>query len=301
MNFIESENQIASLFYVGSQFYHEGTQYVTLNTGKPKVSQGETKSDIYVLANVVNASITKEFKISYKKLNADFLENKMSFTRAEEIFGVHWKSRIQQFTTSIQYEFEQRNLLHYSDSKLRGRTKEGSITLGWKFEIVNKHNGRLSSEIFLTPDETLEIYAGHRLRDSKRHARVNGVVIPNSGIAEYILVGDCETYNTAQDVINDIRPIHIYAHQNPSLFFACKAHNYNTLRDKMDGNRYLSVYVDWNIVNMMLTPTLVFNAPLVTRANPVKDKLLSSLAQINVKDITELNEHNLSRGKYIQV
>lgn len=298
MNFIQSETQIVNLFRAGARFNYNGSQYVTLINGKPTVSRGEPKSDIYVLARVEGTLETKEFKISYKQLNADFLENKISDTRAEEIFGAAWSSRIQEFTTSIRDQFEQRNLICFQD--FGSRIKEGSITLGWKFEIVNRYNGGLSSEIYLTPNEILEIYAGRGLREDKRNARVNGEVIPNSGVAEYILVGDCASYLSAQDVINDMLPINEYAVQNPRLFFACKAHNYNTLREKMDGNRYLSVYVDWNIEFGKLTPTLVFDEPLVTRANAVRDKLLTSLNIISVNNTRQLDARNLSSITHIR-
>lgn len=55
------------------------------------LSKGEPKTDIYVLAKD-EKDITREFKISYKKPNADFLENKTSAERAELLFGSHWKN-----------------------------------------------------------------------------------------------------------------------------------------------------------------------------------------------------------------
>ncbi|WP_290774207.1 MULTISPECIES: hypothetical protein [unclassified Exiguobacterium] len=298
MNYIQSENQIVSLFPVGSSFIYDSQSYITLTSGKPLVARGEPKCDIYVLARTEDTSETKEFKISYKKINADFLENKMSDTRALQIFGADWSNRIQRFTNSIQQAFEERTLISYTNSG--ARTRAGSILLGWKFEILNKPGGELSSEIYLHPREILEVYAGRLLGEEKRNALVNGRIIPNSGVADYILIGDCESYLNPQDVIDNMLPIEEYAVANPRLFFACKAHNYNTFREKMDGNRYLSVYVDWTIVHERLTPTLVFNEPLITRANSVKDRLLESLSMINAVNTEQLNENNVSPIRYIR-
>ena len=53
-----------------------------------------------------------EIKISYKKENADFIENKMSAERAEQLFGEDWIDIIEHSTTAIQDKFYERMLIY---------------------------------------------------------------------------------------------------------------------------------------------------------------------------------------------
>ena len=76
-----------------------------------------------------------KLKFSYKKENADFIENKMSAERAEQLFGEDWIDIIEHSTTAIQDKFYERMLIYKNGFR---RTEKGSITLGWKFELLNK-------------------------------------------------------------------------------------------------------------------------------------------------------------------
>lgn len=80
---------------------------------------------IYVCAQ--SEGTTKEFKISYKKKNADFLENKMKSDRAEQIFGANWKEIIEENTKRISDRFEETPVLFLDQRK---KTEPGSMTLG---------------------------------------------------------------------------------------------------------------------------------------------------------------------------
>lgn len=92
--------------------------------------------------------------------------------------------------------------------------------------------------------------------------------------------------NKCMDAIQDIRE---YA-RNVDIYFACKALNYRAVTNKWDGDRPLSVYVDWNIVDGKLTPTIVYSNPLGKRGNEVGDKLLACL---NTLRINSANFNNL--------
>ena len=82
--------------------------------------------------------------------NADFIENKMSSERAAQLLGENWADIIERSTTAISERFEERMLIYKNKFK---RTEKGSITLGWKFELLNKNNGELSGKMMLTEQQ----------------------------------------------------------------------------------------------------------------------------------------------------
>lgn len=87
-DFGEAERRILGFMLEGTEFVFEGKEYAVVLSGKPTCRKGEPKTDIYILAESDEGDI--EIKISYKKENADFIENKMSAERAEQLFGEDW-------------------------------------------------------------------------------------------------------------------------------------------------------------------------------------------------------------------
>ena len=82
-----------------------------------------------------------EIKISYKKENADFIENKMSAERAEQLFGEDWIEIIEQSTTAIEDRFNERILIYKNQF---GRTQK------------DKKSGDLSGKMLLTNEQVIE-------------------------------------------------------------------------------------------------------------------------------------------------
>ena len=58
------------------------------------------------------------------------------------------------------------------------RTEKGAITLGWKFELMNKLSGEPSGQMKLDVSQVYDVYAGTNLPDRKRNAYVNGKIVP---------------------------------------------------------------------------------------------------------------------------
>lgn len=83
--FGSAERYICNLFSIGNSFNYSGVTYAVEFVGNPTCSYGEPKTDIYVMASSFRSN--REFKISFKKSNADFLENKMNSERARQLFG----------------------------------------------------------------------------------------------------------------------------------------------------------------------------------------------------------------------
>jgi hypothetical protein len=296
--FSSFERNIISIFKNTKSFAWDGNEYLIVTVGKPRPSIGECKTDAYVLATD-NKGTTIELKISIKKDNAEFLENKTTEARAEAIFGKNWKAIIQKSTKSVRDEFRKRPLIFKSKF---GNTQKGSITLGWKFEIMYHPGGELSGELSLTPEEIREVFVGDNLSQDKKDAFVNGKQILNSGVPNFILFENKKELRTTTDVFSAIIPMDEFLRTQTKLYFACKALNYRSLhipKPKWDGNRPLAVYVDWTISKKKLLAQLVFNSPLSIKGNAVAEKLRKSLNKLGVHNTNRLSEQNVSNPDII--
>lgn len=286
--FSKTEQKVANLFHQNT-FTINGIQYRTIKCGKPVCSRGEPKTDVYVLGKSSdNEQI--ELKISVKQKNADFLENKMSAERAEQIFGSDWQKIIKDLISPIATDFTDEKLVFKEKA---AKTKAGAITLGWKFEIYNKNGGKRSRKL----DKTYckEVLAGERLNEDKRNSKVNGQEIKDSGVANMILL-NAENINSIEDVISNLLDIDKYIQeQDPELYFVCKAQNLRTKEEnKHDGNRSFSVYVEWSAQNGKLTHQIKFDNPLITKGNCVADKLKNALKTLEIQDTDDISENNIS-------
>lgn len=291
-DFGDAERRILAFMAKGTEFVFNGKKYSVIISGKPTCHKGEPKTDIYILAKSETDEV--EIKISYKKENADFIENKMSAERAEQLLGSEWSNIIEHSTTAISDRFEERMLIY--KNKFR-RTEKGAITLGWKFELLNKSSGDLSGRMLLTEEQVIDVYAGSNLSEDKRNAMVNGQVIENSGVANYILMD--ESVNSAQDVINKMVAITDYVKEHPNIYFACKALNYRTYAEKWDGDRPLSVQVFWNVEENKLVPKLVYDKPLIVKGNEVANRLAHYLKKLNIKTTDDIDDDNAGTDKII--
>lgn len=283
-----AEHYILNLFKEGTNFKYRDTDYIVRVSGKPTCSKGEPKTDIYIAAESSN-HITSEFKITFKKRNADFLENKTNPERAEQLFGDNWIDIISKATSTLKDDFHSRMLIY---KKKYGRTDAGAITLGWKFELLNVLSGQLSGDMQLTREQVIDVYSGTNLTGDKKDASINGNKIQNSGIANFILFEE-QPISTAQEAIDSLITIDTYVNQNPNVYFACKALNYRTFKDKYDGNRPLAVYVDWYIRNGKLAYNLCFDTPLQQGGDYAYNRLKTSLDLIGAKTTDDLDCSNV--------
>lgn len=291
-DFGDAERRILAFMTEGTEFVFQDKKYRVILSGKPTCHKGEPKTDIYILAESVHDKT--EIKISYKKENADFIENKMSAERAEQLFGTDWEGIIEQSTTAIRDRFEERMLIYKNKYK---RTEKGAITLGWKFELLNKNSGDLSGKMLLTEEQVIDVYAGSNLSEDKRNAMVCGQVIEDSGIANYILMD--EDVHSAQDVIDKMIPITEYVKLHPDIYFACKALNYRTFAEKWDGDRPLSVQVFWDAEENKLVPKLVYDKPLTIKGNEVAGRLLQYMKLLNIKTTDDIDDDNAGTDRII--
>lgn len=290
INFGNSERYILSLFSKGEQFIYNKQVYKVLLSGKPRTRKGEPKTDIFVRSESLNDKSVIDFKISFKQHNADFLENKMTSDRAIQIFGPNWQQIITNFTKGIEDKFYDKPLIYKEGHR---RTSKGSITLGWRFELINKIGGELSGIANLTKNEVYEVYAGEKLDETKQHAFVNDVLIRNSGIANCIINSDIDLINNIQDAVNALVDLYDFATHNPNVYFVCKALNYRSFEKKIEGNRALSVYIRWEAENNKLKPYLEFDNPLFIKGKQVKEKLEATLQELNIDTTDDITPNNV--------
>lgn len=291
--FGDAERHICVLFSRGNRFSYDGINYEVQFVGKPTCSRGEPKTDVYVLAS--SARGTREFKISFKKKNANFLENKTNSERAELLFGHYWQDIICTATTALHREFESRPLIYKQSFR---RTEAGAITLGWKFELLNVDSGQLSGDMLLTRDQTIDVYAGTNLTGDKRDASVNGRTIQRSGVANFILFEECRP-RTIQEAADMLITVEDYVDENPNVYFACKALNYRSFADKYDGNRPLAVYVDWRIERNMLVSELIYDSPLLQGGDYAFERLNRALKTLGVNTTNDLHAYNVADARTI--
>lgn len=272
----DTERSIVQLFEQASEFVFEGENLKIVKIGKPRPARGECKTDIYILAS--NEKLEeKEIKISIKQSDADFLENKMSIERAIEIFGSQAKEILTKSIKSVEENFLEDYLVYF---KKHTRTEEKCIKIGWKFELINKPGGNRSGKIELNRDQKINVYSGSNLNSEKKNSKVNGEVIINSGVANYILeVENC--FESLSYYINNLLPIEEYAAEQ-EIYFACKAINYRAQKDKWDGNRPLSVYIDWCLEDGKVNAKFIMDNPLMIKANEIGYKIQKILKELNI-------------------
>lgn len=284
------EKKILDYFHNGVIFSDEETEYAVVISGKPTCSKGEPKTDIYVLAKNLHGNNNREYKISYKKKNADFLENKISSDRAENLLGKNWSTIIFNSTNDIKESFLRKPLIYKTAMQ---HTRAGSFTLGWKFELTNKENGALSGRLAVSNEQVIDIYSGTSLPEDKRNAYVNGKIVSGSGVAEYVLLSEPRCISSPEDIISNMFLINESLSSLPPVYFACKALNYRSFEKKSDGNRPLCVYVDWSIEEDKLKSTLVFDNPLSVSGNEVLQKLSNCLLRLGIKTTADIDSHNV--------
>lgn len=281
-DYIESEEKIKDLFPVGETFTFEGKEYRVTVSGKPRPSKGECKTDVYVEARSDDGE-TKEFKISVKKTNANFLENKIKKERARELFGDEMDEILKKSIAEIEKEFENDPLVCF---EAYGKTYAHTIKLGWRFELLNVKSGNKAGEIYLSDDQKIDVYAGTNLPTEKKDCSVNGTIIKNSGVANFIMVYDGGKISR-KECLKMLVPIEDYA-KNQKIYFACKAVNYRHDVKKWERNRALAVYVEWKAVDGKLCGRIVCDDPLEYDSNRVCNELMNALNSLKVKKFDDL-------------
>ena len=285
-DFSLTEQKILDLFTKGTKFSYNGEDFVVVNSGKPRPhgEKGECKTDIYISALSKSRKREKEFKLSVKQKNADFLENKIKLDRAKEIFGENAQDIIYKSIMKLKDDFTEEFLICFDKF---GKTDAHSIKLGWKFELVNSKNGKRTGLLDLTHEQKIDVFSGTNLSKGKCDSYIGEEKIDNSGVANYFIEINPEEIIDADTIMKKIIPIEDYA-KTQNIYFACKALNYRFDEKKWDGDRPLSVYIKWSNKCNKLNGVVCFDNPLEHTGNEIGIALLKVLDELKIDSFDEL-------------
>ena len=281
------EDHIINTFRNDKIFSYCGRTCEVIEAGKPRPQSGggECKTDVFVRARMQDTGEEFDIKISVKNINREFMGNKLKKEDAEAYLGPDWKDILFEATTSIKDSFENRVLMFATG---RYPTKPNSVTVGWKLEIADRPRD-LSVHIPLSDRQIRDyVYKGTNMTIDKKDSVVNGRVIPNSGIADYLIITCIEDIETSNDVISQMQLIDEV--DIGETYFIFTANNYRTDVQKADGPRPLAVRIEWEVENKRLIPIFRYDDPLeYTGERDMAPLVRRALQYLGKKNVTDIN------------
>lgn len=300
-NYRKLEDHVIDIFEQQRVFSYQQKlcEVLVVDKPRPQGNGGECKTDVFVRAKEKEAGVCFDLKLSVKSEGSqEFQQNKVSAKIAKDFFGDNWEEIVIQSTKSIEDKFRQKTLL-YATGKYP--TKPNSMTMGWKLEIASKKRA-LSVKLPLTDDEIREyVYKGINQLENKKNSVVGNQVIPNSGVADYMLVTEISKVETIEDILCQMIPIDRYPIQDTYLIFT--ANNYRTDVKKADGPRPLAVRIEWMCRGSKLIPELHFDLPLrYTGERDMAPLAVKALAALGKRNVDEINPQTdlLDQGIFME-
>lgn len=282
------EDHIVDVFKNDGRFIFQQEQYevVLVDKPRPQYYGGECKTDVFVRGKENNSGKLIDLKISVKNENKEFLGNKLKSEDLDSYLGPGWEKVVIAASHSLRDAFENAILL-YSTRKYP--TCENSITVGWKLEITDKIR-KLSVPIPLSDREIRDfVYKGTNQTPEKKNSSVDGTVIANSGVADYIIITAESAITCANDVIEQMELIDDA--DIGETFFVFTANNYRTDVDRADGPRSLAVRIEWGCENNKLVPKFCYDNPLhFTGERDMVPFVKEALRKLGKHNINELKE-----------
>ena len=242
---MKEEERLIELLKEGTKILYREQERTIILCGRPIYHSGEGKTDIYVLLDDGT-----ELKISVKQSNADFLQNKITKKWYDDNIGDY--SILQNAINKLKPNFLKRQVFY---PEKVGHIKKNSYTMGFRFDIINKSSGKFCTNLELTSAQKEEILYGINLPQEKRTVKVKDRLIKDSGVANCLLLNS-ESKTTAQEIIDSLSYAKDYKDEMYATF---RAVNYRMDEDKIDGDRALAVYVNWNNLKEY---EMIFDAPL---------------------------------------
>ena len=279
------ENQIIQLFNTTNSLMWKGLVYDRINACKPSPQGGgECKTDVFVSLNSsTNSSQVENIKISVKQANADFYGNKLTADAALTLLGLNWESILVNSIRPLIPTFRSKTVVC---TKPKKNPTDAYFTLGWKLEITDKARS-LSSQLLLSNQQIIDnVYRGINQPVGKKNASVFGMLVQDSGTADYLYKGNIR--NTAQEIVHNL--INLSTYNSPPLYMAFTANNYRLVADKADGPRSLAIAIRWSHRNGRLDPTYIFNKPLSYKGETdMQPHIKSALKVLNSDDFATLD------------
>lgn len=281
------EDHIIDTFRNDRLFTYNGRRCKVIEVGKPtpQSAGGECKTDVFVRAETQDEGKEFDIKISVKNMNREFMGNKLKMKDVEAYLGPDWENILMGATTSIKEAFENRVLMYATGHH---PIKSNSITLGWKLEIANRPRA-LSVPIPLNDRQIRDyVYKGTNQTLEKKDSLVNGRIIPNSGVADYLIVTCIKDITKSDDVISQMQLINNV--DIGDTYFIFTANNYRTNERKADGPRSLAVRIEWEVCNKKMVPKFHYDEPLkYTGQNDMAPLVRKALAELGKRNIEDIN------------
>lgn len=275
------EERVCSLFKVGQAFVWKGATYCVVMVGKPSSKEfgGEPKTDIFVRVQPIGGGTIEEIKISFKKSNAEFIENKLTLERMKIIVPdmLRRKEIIDGLSGILKSKVTSRDLV----------SGKPNIKIGWRLDFMDRPSGKLTFPFDFNQQESVETYSGSNLAAEKRDAKVCGKIVENSGVANHILKSD--NIGTLQDAINEMQPIEQYASEHRKIYTCLKGVN---LRIDQEGElkaetRPLAFYVSYHIKkDGSVQPVVHTGHFLQFSSGPLKTELVQNLGGNDAKHLS---------------
>lgn len=273
-----------------NKFRFENEEYVVIQNEKPKPdkeniptrpSAVEGKTDFYLLAKKINDGTQREFKISYKKPSFSFVENKVKKHRIPFIYGNDWKKILQVQAESIQDLFNSECLVNFNKK---------TIKLGWRYEIEQLDApgiGNRNLSVNITQNISPQVLWGSECAKGMKNAFVNGKIVNDSGIPNYILIKDTSNIKTINDVFDDLQEIQQYAKNHQQMRASYIAQNnrwiQSTHRWKTEGkSRGFPVWINWDVKNDFLRGRPIFNEPYEKNSGEIINTLQDCFKELNI-------------------
>ena len=278
--FSEAEKNIRKIIADSEFFIFEGEKYTVDLVSKPVVKGGggETKTDVYLVARNTKTQKTREIKISFKKPNFSFVENKIKAERAVELYDKNWSSIIQKQIKEIKNEFQARHLFYFEKT---GRIEKGSITLGWRYEMEDKLARKLGVKI--KQDIAEQVWANKNASSKYRDGIVEQKIVPMSGVPNYYLNKNPSEL-TIDNIFSNLKPMSELLKTHHNIYASFLAQNFRSHKNKQEGNRRdLAVWVTWKVKNGKIDCDLVFDKPLQMESGQALKNLEKCLKKLGIK------------------
>jgi len=283
-NFGQLEKGVQNLFLKNNIFQFQGKTYQIKVIGKPTPSNGhgEPKTDLFILAEDVSTDKSLELKLSIKKDDYEFLENRLDLARFTQIFNKSSISNIFNYFLAV----EKNNPI----AVYRSTSKSFIYKLGAMAFITNAPR-TLSLKLNLSLAEKLEILCGKNLDSAKKNSKVNNQIYKDSGVANYIL-------KLNEKDISKGLPYILKQLQNPRSFastidyyFALTRLNYRSDSDKWDGDRPLFICTNFNVINNQIISK--YSTKMFVNGNKIGNAIKNKIKELEFKRINvSQNEFN---------
>lgn len=266
---------------IGDKVFYNGKEYRVIGASKPCSDSGEPKTDVFIRLRDESGH-DEDIKISCKKNNAQFIENKMK----TDTMKAYWGNNAQDI---VRDKLKQSGLIE----KIRDRQlvfPEGTkripdtlvVTQGYRLDITRGNGGELSTKIYDDDPEGIKRFlSGDLLSDDKRNARVTigGKTerVDGAGVANTMYEDD-DVPTDMQSILDKTSTIDDYANdivKSGGMNLELKAVNYRADRDKSaDGNRSLAVMIEYDVDdNGNVSPVLHYDKPGDYKANAAASKI----------------------------